>query len=86
VEDSASSWLGASGFVEAVGDGREFIKPGDEVYYAGDITRPDPTPKYQLVDERTLAKKTKSLNFAGSRSVAADQRLPLTECSLTSRY
>lgn len=62
----------ASGIVEAVGDGVTLFKPGDEVYYAGDITRSGSNAEYQLVDERIVGKKPKSLNFAEAAA------LPLT--------
>tara|TARA_R110000868_G_scaffold2384_7_gene17737 strand:- start:17871 stop:18881 length:1011 start_codon:yes stop_codon:yes gene_type:complete len=62
----------ASGVVEAVGPDVTLFKVGDEVYYAGDITRPGTNAEYQLVDERIVGSKPKSLSFA----VAA--ALPLT--------
>lgn len=47
----------ASGVVEAVGSGVTLFKPGDAVYYAGDITRPGSNSEYQLVDERIVGRK-----------------------------
>ena len=44
----------AAGIVEAVGDAVTFFRPGDEVWYAGDITRPGSNAELQLVDERIL--------------------------------
>ncbi len=62
----------ASGVVESVGPDVTLFKPGDEVYYAGDITRSGSNAEYQLVDERIVGTKPKSLNFAESAA------LPLT--------
>lgn len=62
----------ASGVVEAVGEAVEFYKPGDEVWYAGDITRPGCNSEFQIVDERIVGTKPSSL----SHSEAA--ALPLT--------
>ena len=62
----------ASGIVEAVGPDATLFKPGDEVYYAGDITRPGTNAEFQLVDERIVGFKPKSLNFAEAAA------LPLT--------
>ena len=39
----------ASGIVDAIGDKVKLFKVGDEVYYAGDITRPGSYAEYQLV-------------------------------------
>ena len=44
----------ASGVVEAVGPDVTLFKAGDEVYYAGDITRPGSNQEFQLVDERIV--------------------------------
>lgn len=62
----------ASGVVEAVGPDVTLFKPGDEVYYAGDITRSGSNAERQLVDERIVGPKPKSLNFAEAAA------LPLT--------
>jgi len=66
VADSDGVILGwdAAGVVEAVGSDVSHIQPGDEVYYAGDITRPGSNAEYQLVDERIVARKPASLSFA----------------------
>ena len=42
----------AAGVVEAVGEAVTRFKPGDAVYYAGDITRSGSNAQFQLVDER----------------------------------
>ena len=73
VEDSPRilGW-DASGVVEAVGDAVTLFKPGDEVYYAGDITRPGSNAEFQLVDERIVGTKPTSLSHAEAAA------LPLT--------
>lgn len=62
----------ASGTVQAVGPEVTLFKPGDEVYYAGDITRPGSNQEFQLVDERIVGRKPKSLSHAEAAA------LPLT--------
>ncbi len=62
----------AAGVVEAVGKNVVRFKPGDAVYYAGDVTRPGSNAEYQLVDERLVGPKPKSLDFAQAAA------LPLT--------
>ncbi len=62
----------ASGVVTAVGDDVTGFRVGDEIYYAGCITKPGSNSEYQLVDERIAAKKPTSLGFAESAA------LPLT--------
>jgi NADPH:quinone reductase len=62
----------AAGTVEAVGEAVTLFKQGDEVYYAGDITKPGSNAEYQLIDERIVGKKPISL---GMNEAAA---LPLT--------
>ena len=57
----------ASGIVEAVGPDVTLFKPGDEVYYAGDLTRSGSNAEFQLVDERIVGVKPKSLSFAELR-------------------
>jgi NADPH:quinone reductase len=54
----------ASGTVIAVGPEVTLFQPGDEVYYAGDITRPGSNQNFQLVDERIVGHKPKTLSFA----------------------
>lgn len=62
----------ASGVVDAVGKDVTLFEPGDEVYYAGDITRSGSNAEYQLVDERIVGRKPASLSFAEAAA------LPLT--------
>ena len=54
----------AAGTVEAVGREVTLFKPGDAVYYAGDVTRPGCDSEYHLVDERIVGRKPKTLDFA----------------------
>ncbi|WP_371225211.1 zinc-binding alcohol dehydrogenase family protein [Roseovarius sp. 2305UL8-3] len=62
----------ASGVVEAVGNDVTLFKAGDEVYYAGDVTRSGSNAEFQLVDERIVGAKPKCLSFAEAAA------LPLT--------
>ncbi|MDI9863930.1 zinc-binding alcohol dehydrogenase family protein [Flectobacillus sp. DC10W] len=62
----------AVGIVEAVGEEVSLFKVGDEVFYAGDITRAGSNAEYQLVDERIVGKKPTSL------SIEASAAMPLT--------
>ncbi|WP_350979457.1 zinc-binding alcohol dehydrogenase family protein [Shewanella sp. AC34-MNA-CIBAN-0136] len=62
----------AVGEVIATGDKVSQFKPGDVVYYAGDITRTGSNAEYQLVDERLVGMKPKSLSNAEAAA------LPLT--------
>ncbi|GGJ02541.1 oxidoreductase [Alicyclobacillus cellulosilyticus] len=61
-----------AGVVEAVGPECRLFRPGDEVYYAGDITRPGGFSEYHVVDERIVGRKPKRLSFAEAAA------LPLT--------
>ena len=54
----------AAGTVEKVGSAVKLFKPGDEVYYAGDVTRPGCDSELHLVDERIVGRKPKTLDFA----------------------
>ena len=62
----------ASGVVTTVGTDVTLFKVGDEVYYAGDITRSGTNSEFQLVDERIVGHKPKSLSHAEAAA------LPLT--------
>ena len=62
----------AVGVVEAVGNDVSLFSVGDEVYYAGDLTRDGSNAEYQLVDERIVGRKPKSINDAQAAA------LPLT--------
>ena len=56
-------WDGA-GVVAEIGDEVTEFQPGDEVYYAGDITRPGSNSEFQLVDARIVGRKPQNLDFA----------------------
>jgi zinc-binding alcohol dehydrogenase family protein len=63
---SGSHVLGwdAAGTVESIGKDANLFKPGDAVYYAGDVTRPGCDSEFHLVDERIVGRKPKKLDFA----------------------
>jgi alcohol dehydrogenase len=69
--DNAPRVLGwdAAGTVEAVGSSVSLFKPGDPVYYAGDVTRAGCNSEYHLVDERIVGRKPKSLDFAQAAAI-----------------
>ena len=62
----------AAGVVEAAGGGCSLFKPGDHVYYAGNVNRPGTDAPFHLVDERIVGRKPRSLSFAQAAA------LPLT--------
>jgi NADPH2:quinone reductase len=62
----------AAGVVEAIGKSVTRFRVGDEVYYAGDITRPGCNAQFQIVDERIVGHKPRSLPFEAAAA------LPLT--------
>jgi zinc-binding alcohol dehydrogenase family protein len=62
----------AAGVVEAVGTEVTSLAVGDEVWYAGDITRAGSNADFQAVDERLVGHKPASLSFAHAAA------LPLT--------
>lgn len=62
----------ATGTVVAIGDKVRNFKVGDDVWYAGDITRAGTNAEYHVVDERIVGHKPKSLSFAEAAA------LPLT--------
>ena len=51
----------AVGTVEAVGNEVTLFKTGDQVFYAGDITRSGSNAEYQLVDERIVGRRPEGL-------------------------
>jgi len=59
----------AAGVVEAAGSEATLFKPGDAVYYAGDVTRPGSNSEFHLVDERIVGQKPKSLDFAQAAAI-----------------
>lgn len=54
----------AGGTVEAVGSDVTGFAVGDEVFYAGDVTRSGSNAEFQTVDARLVAKKPASWSFA----------------------
>jgi alcohol dehydrogenase len=59
----------AAGSVAAIGKDVTLFKPGDAVYYAGDVTRPGCDSEFHLVDERIAGRKPKSLDFAQAAAI-----------------
>lgn len=62
----------AAGVVTAVGSAASLFKPGDEVFYAGALTRAGTNSQLHAVDERIVGRKPKTLDFAAAAA------LPLT--------
>ncbi len=62
----------AAGVVVATGSAVTGFKAGDEVWYAGAIDKPGSNSEFQLVDQRIVSLKPKSLNFTQAAA------LPLT--------
>ena len=59
----------AAGVVQAVGSAVTRFRPGDEVFYAGDITRPGTNAPFHVVDERIVGRKPSSLGFAEAAGI-----------------
>lgn len=53
----------AAGIVREVGPEVSRFKVGDEVFYAGDLTRPGTNSEFHAVDERIVGRKPGSLDF-----------------------
>ncbi|WP_411992241.1 zinc-binding alcohol dehydrogenase family protein [Agarivorans sp. DSG3-1] len=62
----------ATGIVKAVGEQVSLFKPGDKVWYAGDLMRQGSNAEQQLVDERIVGRMPNSLSFGEAAA------LPLT--------
>lgn len=62
----------AVGVVDAVGDAVTLFKPGERVWYAGDITRAGSNAEFQCVDERIVGRAPATLSDAQAAA------LPLT--------
>lgn len=62
----------ATGIVKSVGENVSLFKPGDKVWYAGDITRSGSNAQFQLVDERIVGHMPSSLSYGEAAA------LPLT--------
>lgn len=73
-QDSEWKVLGwdAAGIVRAIGPDVTLLQPGDQIFYAGSITRPGTNAELHLVDERIVGKKPASLDWAEAAA------LPLT--------
>ena len=59
----------ASGVVRAVGAAVTGFVAGDEVWYAGSVTRPGANSELHLVDQRVVAHKPASLDFAAAAAM-----------------
>lgn len=59
----------AVGTVEAVGNHTSRFKKGDEVYYAGDLTRSGSNAEYQLADERIVGRKPKKMSIPEAAAI-----------------
>ncbi|EMC4294887.1 zinc-binding alcohol dehydrogenase family protein [Cronobacter sakazakii] len=59
----------ASGVVTAVGSKVSGFQPGDEVYYAGDITRAGSNASHQLIDSRIVGHKPRTLSWAAAAAI-----------------
>jgi zinc-binding alcohol dehydrogenase family protein len=62
----------ASGTVRAVGDAVTLFAPGDDVFYAGSIDRPGSNAELQVVDERIVGRRPRTLSHTEAAA------LPLT--------
>lgn len=68
IEPHVLGW-DAAGIVEAVGQAVTLFKPGDQIYYAGDISRPGSNSQYQLVDERIVGRKPSSMSMEEAAAI-----------------
>lgn len=59
----------AAGIVVAVGTAVTGFAAGDEIFYAGDVTRAGSNAEYQTVDARLVARKPVSWSFAESAAL-----------------
>ncbi|MFI3263325.1 MAG: zinc-binding alcohol dehydrogenase family protein [Rikenellaceae bacterium] len=62
----------AVGVIEALGEDVSLFKLGEEVFYAGDLTRSGSNAQYQLVDERIVGHSPQNI------SIAEAAAMPLT--------
>ncbi len=62
----------AAGIVHAAGPEASLFRPGDAVFYAGAIGRPGSNSEFQLVDERIVGAKPRTLDWGAAAA------LPLT--------
>lgn len=65
-EDGRPRVLGwdVAGVVESAGAAASRFKVGDEVFYAGSLTRPGANSELHVVDERIVGRKPSTLSFA----------------------
>lgn len=59
----------AAGIVTAIGPDVRFYRPGDAVYYAGDIKRDGCNAELHTVDERIVGRKPHSLDFTAAAAI-----------------
>lgn len=59
----------AAGIVSAVGPDVRFYRPGDPVYYAGDLKRDGSNAELHTVDERIVGRKPQRLDFAQAAAI-----------------
>ena len=59
----------AVGEVIAVGEQVSTYRPGDNVWYAGDVTRPGANAEYHLVDERIVGRRPSTLTDAEAAAI-----------------
>lgn len=59
----------AVGTVEEAGTKTSRFKVGDQVYYAGDLTRSGSNAEFQIVDERIVGHKPKKLTIAEAAAI-----------------
>ena len=59
----------AAGIVQTAGPDATGFGPGDEVFYAGDLTRPGCNAQFQAVDSRLVALKPRSWSFHEAAAV-----------------
>jgi zinc-binding alcohol dehydrogenase family protein len=59
----------AAGTVVEVGKESALFKPGDQDFYAGDVTRAGCDSEFHLVDERIVGRKPRSFDFAQAAAI-----------------
>ena len=55
--------------MEAVGQEVTTLSVGDEVWYAGDVTRPCTNAEFHAVDERIVSRKPSMLSFSDAAAL-----------------
>jgi NADPH2:quinone reductase len=70
----------AAGVVEAAGPECSLFKAGDEVFYAGSISRAGTNAELHLVDERIVGRKPRNFSFAQAAA------MPLTSITAWELY